>query len=460
MVGLQTLVFHVSEKTAPEFMVHMPNVHDVYQKILAATASRVLVENTVLLPECNAHVSWQDESAWIIANFQGIPIMVDCAGGWDTDQYVTPQRLQALLAAGVLVKWVRIAELVSYYGEWLYQPFPDAYVIGLLQFCRDNGIKVYFCEWKITAFDKVLQIIAGYEDIVTVGFKTNSGDVEPSQGFRYLVDKLRALSPNPEHWGATIESWYWETRHRGLSAHPEANVWEPNNMPVSWMICHAQGAINMATSWYSGAELIQFEAYWWFFEHTTGKPRESLARINKFLNSAVAVEQNSTVILETLQAEWIGGPTRDKIAWLDGRASTVSEFDIQPSKFDFRNMTQKYAVSCYSLGEGSGGSRWLRSETIAVDVLAKTLGSTMQKEGFNRETLRAEVERIIFNYSRRGPQWDPGTGIMHRRVIPGLVDVSVVGISGKTEDANFSRLTVQVKCVYFPTKLWIEKVVA
>ena len=452
---LQTLVYHVSEKTAPEFTVHMPSVSDVYQKIISAINGKVTSENVVLLPEYNAHAVWADEAAWLIANFQGIPVMVDCAGGWDTEQYVTPERLQALIAEGVQVKWIRIAELVSYYEEWLHQPFPDAYVIGLLQFCRANNIKVYFCEWKITAFDKVLQVIAGYEDIVTVGFKTNSGDMEPSAAFRFLVDKLRAESSHPEHWGATVESWYWETRHRGWSAYPEVSVWEPNNMPVSFMICHMQEAVGMPTIWYSGAELLQFEAYWWYFEHTTGKPRESLERIHRFLNSPVALEENSRTIMETLQAEWVGGPAKAEIEWLDGRASPISEYDIQPSKFDFKNMPKKYAVSCYSLSDS--GTRWLRTEVVAVEVYAKALGTTMDKASFARDRLRAEVERIIFNYSRLGPLWDPGTGILHRRVIPGIIDVSVVGLSSKVEDSNFARITLQVRCQYFPQKKWVSK---
>jgi len=456
MVGLQTLAYHVSEKTAAEFTVHMPSVAAVYAKILAAVDGKVAAENVVLMPEYNAHDSWADEDAWLKANFEGIPLMVDAAGGWDPDQFWTPARLAGLLDEGLIVKWIRISELVSYYEEWLELPFPDEYMAGMLQFCKDHNIKVYLCEWKITAFDKILEVIEGFEDIVTVGFKTNSGDMEPNQGFRYLVNKLRSGEyPYPEQWGATVESWYWETRHRGLSAYPEAAVWQPDNMPVSFMICHAQEAIGMPTIWYSGAELIQFEAYWWFFEHTTGKPRESLERVHRFLNSGVAIEENSRTILETLQAEWVGGPLRADIEWLSGRAAPMSPYDIQPSTFDFKNMPKKYAVSCYRLSDG--GSRWMRSEIVAVEVLAKVLGTTADKAGFIRDQLRTEVERIIFNYSRLGPSFDPGTGILHRRVIPGIVDVSVAGVSNQVDDGNFARVTVQVKVQYFPKKLWVSK---
>ncbi|HSV49534.1 MAG TPA: hypothetical protein VLH35_04385 [Candidatus Acidoferrales bacterium] len=452
---LQTLVYHVSEKTNPEFLVHMPSVSAVYQQISVAVAGRVTPSNVVLMPEYNAHAVWADEAAWLAANFQGIPVMVDAAGGWDPAQFVTPQRLADLLGAGLTVSWIRISELVSYYEEWLHEPFPDAYMASMLQFCKDHGIKVYLCEWKITAFDKILQVIQGFEDNVWVGFKTNSGDMEPAQGFKYLVDKLRASSSYPEHWGATIETWYWETRHRGLAAHDEAKVWEPNNMPISYMVCHAQEAINMPTVWYSGAELIQFEAYWWFFGHTTGKARESLAVLSQFLNSQVACAENSTVVLETLKAEWIGGPAKDKIAWLDGRASSISEYDIQPSKHDFKNMPQEYAVSCYQVSDT--GSRWLRTETVAVEILVKVLGSTLQKASFSRERIRVEVERILSLYGRLGPLWDPGTGVLHRRVVPGLTDLVVAGVSGKSDDTKLARVTVLVRCQYLPRKLWVSK---
>ena len=451
---LDTLVYHVSEKTDPEFIVHMPDVGDVYAQILAANAGKV--PNVVLLPEYNGHAVWADEAAWIIANFTDIPVMVDVAGGWE--HHVTPEEIAALITAGVDVQWIRIAELVSYYEEWLEEPFPDEYVIGLLAFCRTNNIKVYWCEWKIAAFDTVLEVIAGYEDIVTVGFKTNSGDMEPAAGFKYLVEKLRASSPNPEHWGATVESWYWETRHRGESAHPAMNVFNPDNMPVSWMVCHAQEAVSMSNIWFSGAELLQFEPYWWFFEHTTGVARDSLRVMHQYLNSQMAVMENSTVILQTLMAEWMSGPAKADVAWLDGRVSTVVGWDIQPSTFDFRNLTKKYAVSCYSLGCTSpNGKVWLKYETVAVDTLVKVLGSTLDIASVIRESMRVEVERILYMYSRVGPLWDPGTGVFHRRVIPGLTDVVVAQVVNQADDSNLARATVQVKCRVFPKKSWVSK---
>ncbi len=90
----------------------------------------------MLLPEYNAHAVWADEASWIIAKFHGIPVMIDCAGGWE--HHVSTQELAALIAAGVQVNWIRIAELISYYEEWLHQPFPDDYIKELLEFCREE----------------------------------------------------------------------------------------------------------------------------------------------------------------------------------------------------------------------------------------------------------------------------------------------------------------------------------
>ncbi len=44
---------------------------------------------------------------------------------------------------------------------------------------------------------------------------------------------------------------------------------------------------------------------------------------------------------------------------------------------------------------------------------------------------------------------DPGTGMMHRRVIPGIVDVSVAGGFQQVDDSNFARVTVQVRSNIF-----------
>ena len=443
MTELDTLVYHVCEKTSG-FIVHIPDVAAVYAQILAANDSKY--PNVLLLPEYNGHAVWADEATWIIANFQDIPVMVDIAGGW-THQ-VTTAEIAALITAGIDVAYVRIAELVSYCLDTETE-FPDDYIAGMLEFCETNDIKVYWCEWKIdygesvATFNKILEAIDGYEGIVTVGFKTNSGDLEPAAGFKYVVDM------GFTHVGATVESWYWETRHRVVGA----PLSDTDNMPVSWMVCHAQEAVS------AGTELIQFEPYWYFFGKTDGKAKDSLKTLHYCLNSSMASMENSTVILQTLMAEWFNGPAKADVSWLEGRVSTVVGWDIQPSTFDFSKVTKKYAVSCYSLGCSSpSGNVWLKYETVAVGILVKVLGTTLDKASLIRASMRVEVERILHMYSKVGPLWDPNpgpTGVYKHRRIPGLTDVVVSQVVNQTDDSNFARVTVQVKCRVFPKKSWV-----
>ena len=120
-------------------------------------------------------------------------------------------------------------------------------------------MKIFWTEWKtdylpITeVFTSIQSLIEGYEDIVTVSFSTNSGDAEPSFGFLDLDERF-------QHWGASIQAWYWDT-------HYDENLL---NMPISLLIQHALAAKNI------GAEIIQFEPYWYFFNSENGEITEKL----------------------------------------------------------------------------------------------------------------------------------------------------------------------------------------
>lgn len=130
--------------------------------------------------------------------------MLDVFGGGSgespTPQLTTEQISAAMAAANV--KWLRFAEVVSWHIEH-EQPFPTEYVTSILNFCRANNMKLYWCGWKvdylpsIETFKAIQTYIAGFEDIVYVGFKTNSGGLEPDKGFKYV----RGLFA---HWGSMM----------------------------------------------------------------------------------------------------------------------------------------------------------------------------------------------------------------------------------------------------------------
>jgi hypothetical protein len=162
------------------------------------------------------------------------------------------------------VKYLRIFEAISWHME-NNQTFPVEYVKQVLEFARNNYLKVFWSEWKndfppdIEVFQAIKEYIAGYEDIVTVSFSTNSGDLEPGEGFLQLVDMF-------EHRGASVQSWYWNTYYGE----------DPVEMPASLFVQHTLIAI------YVGAELIQFEPYWYFF-FDNGQPTENLILLHDML---------------------------------------------------------------------------------------------------------------------------------------------------------------------------------
>ena len=75
------------------------------------------------------------------------------------------------------------------------------------------------------------------------------------------------------HWGASIQTWYWDTRYNESN-----NRTIEQDMPISLLIQHALAAKNI------GAEIIQFEPYWYFFNPETGELTENLELLFTMLN--------------------------------------------------------------------------------------------------------------------------------------------------------------------------------
>ena len=257
---LQTLVFHVSEKGEGYTWGHIPDVNYTYNQILALNNNTY---NIVLLPEYKGNENWTEELSWLTANFggqQGIPIMLDVFNGGPNDtptpQLTTTQITAAMAVANV--QYLRFAEVVSWHMEHPNLPFPTAYVTSILEFCRSNGLKLFWTEWKAETFKPIQTYIKGYEDVVTVSFSTNSGDPEPADGFMQMSQMF-------QHWGGSVQAWYWTTRDSS----------DPLNMPISLLIQHALSAKT------TGAEILQFEPYWYFFDN--GQANENLKLLETML---------------------------------------------------------------------------------------------------------------------------------------------------------------------------------
>jgi len=247
---LTTVVVHVSEKTETHEFGRLPSVNHTYQQILSGFAPY----DILLLPEWNGNLNWTETFEWLSSNFTGIPICLSVfEGGGENlpnpNVMLSASEIQQALAA-CDVRMIRIAEIISWYMKY-NQTFPIDYVKGILSFCRNNNLKVLWSEWKIS--DDVLPTlkssIAGYEDIVTYQYQTNNEYDEPLVGFTYATQF--------QHWGGSIQSWYWKTHGYGSE----------RDMPALRFMQHAVTAINM------GAEMLEFEPYWYFFDNY-GEPRE------------------------------------------------------------------------------------------------------------------------------------------------------------------------------------------
>jgi hypothetical protein len=163
--------------------------------------------------------------------------------------------------AALDVRELRIGEIASWYLSHL-SAFPVDYVTSILNFSRAHGLKVEWSEWQVNfgAFQRIQSYISGYEDIVTLTFQTNSKEVEPWDGFLLTSGTFN-------HWGGSIQSWYWEERGYGSTF----------DMPTSVLLEHALAARKL------GAEILEFEPYWYLFDN--GEPRENLQVLMAALTS-------------------------------------------------------------------------------------------------------------------------------------------------------------------------------
>ena len=257
---LKTVIFHVSEKGEAYAWGHLPEVNYTFNQILSLTNKAY---NVLLRPEYKGNQNWAEELEWLRDNFggqHGIPIMLDVFSGGNLStpvQKLTTTDISAAMAVSN-VQWLAINEIASWHIEQ-NQTFPVGYVSAILDFAHAHNLKVFWTEWKIDTFTKIKSYISGWEDMVTVSFSTNSGDLEPAVGFMQINNMF-------QHWGGSIQAWYWATRYNS----------EPTEMPISPLVQHALSAKQI------GAEVLQFEPYWYFFDN--GEVTENLRLLETMLS--------------------------------------------------------------------------------------------------------------------------------------------------------------------------------
>ena len=266
---LQTLVFHISQKD----WIEIPDINYTYNEILVLNNSTY---DILILPEFEEHRNWTAELEWLNDNLMDIPIVLEAFSGSEGDVPLTklsPENITTALAT-CNIKYLRFAEPTSWHIE-NNVTFPTEYVDSMLALCRENSLNIFWTEWKTDheetnteVFSKIQTLIEGYEDIVTVSFSTNSGEAEPYSGFLNLDEMFR-------NWGASIQPWYWETRY--YDAYNKTLL----DMPPALIALHT----SLARS--TGAEIIQFEPYWYFFNYETGDIKDTLKLVFTMLNYPV-----------------------------------------------------------------------------------------------------------------------------------------------------------------------------
>ncbi len=248
---LTTVVMHGCIKEGEN--ISLPDVLSTYQRLRDGFAPY----EVLILPEYDGNRNWTKTLQWISTDFGGVPICLSVFEGgnesWPNPNVeLTIAEIEQAMAVSD-VRMVRFAEMISWYmnsSRSIFDAIDDAR--SVLEFCRSKNLKVLWNEWKIS--DDVLPFLNdtlfGFEDIVTLGYQTNNEFDEAFIGFLYASQF--------EHWGASVQSWYVD----------EATGDDRWDLFIDKLVEYAILARNM------GAEIIQFEPYWYFFDY--GEPLEAM----------------------------------------------------------------------------------------------------------------------------------------------------------------------------------------
>lgn len=252
---LKTIIMHGCIKTGSS--ISLPDVAYTYQKICDGFAPY----EVLILPEYNGNLNWTETLQWISTNFTRIPICLSVFEG-GTDKWPNPnvklttEEIEQAMAVSD-VGMVRFAEMISWYmavNEKLPNvTYPIDEVRSVLEFCRSNNLKVIWSEWKISynVLPFLNRTISGFEDIVTFVYQTNNECNEPFIGYLYASQF--------EHWGASVQSWYVD----------QETGEDRDDLDIETVVKYAKWGKNM------GAEIVQFEPYWYFF--VDGEPLETIS---------------------------------------------------------------------------------------------------------------------------------------------------------------------------------------
>ena len=162
---LQTLVFHiVGEK---EDWINKTDINQIYNELLALSNN---THEIIILPEVREHQNWTVTLEWLNNDFmgkEGIPIMLEVFSGSEENFSITKLSLENIKTALTKnnIKYLRVAEVKSWYMEH-NEPFPEDYVIDLLELCRINNLKIFWTEWKTDSLPEEVEVFTYIEKLI------------------------------------------------------------------------------------------------------------------------------------------------------------------------------------------------------------------------------------------------------------------------------------------------------
>lgn len=248
----EIVIVHFAERPNIAPVSHCPNPGYTYALNKAGFAGK----EVWVIPEYEANLNLTQRIEWLKENFTGIPIVIDMFEGGNNSSpnvMLTIEDLEQIMAVANVTA-IRFPELLSWYmniNNTNPMAVPEDWVHSIFDFAIAHGLKIYWSEWKLgTDVEKLANsTLAGYEDKITYLYQTNNQYQIPLIGNSYAHEF--------QHWGASVQSWW---------------VDEQNNtrydLPVDIVAEYATLARNM------GAETIEFEPYYYFFEN--GEPLEPI----------------------------------------------------------------------------------------------------------------------------------------------------------------------------------------
>ena len=251
---LNTVIMHGCIKT--DSNISLPDAAYTYNQLRDGFSPYMVL----ILPEFNGNLNWNETLQWISTNFTGVPICLSVFEGGsgklpNPNVELTTAEIEEAMAVSD-VKMVRFAEMISWYMSRAPQNLTSIIdeTRGVLEFCRSKNLKVLWSEWKISydVLPFLNRTLSGFEDIVTFVYQTNNEFNWPFIGYLYVTQF--------EHRGASVQSWWVD--ETGADRY---------DLPLEKVVQYAKLATNM------GAEIIQFEPYWYFFDD--GEPLETMRTI-------------------------------------------------------------------------------------------------------------------------------------------------------------------------------------